>query len=90
MSFKIVSAVINKLKNTLNSIIITINQNKLFTAPDHELEIAKLEKEQDRIMEQIMAHKNKYLELDTSFEKEINDVIIGSRNVCCSFSCLKT
>jgi len=60
----------NKLKNVVNKIIKKINSNE-----NDKAGIEELENEQDKILEEIIAFRNQYLEIDKEFNTEINDNI---------------
>jgi len=56
------------LKNVVNKIIKKINSND-------KMGIEELENEQDKILEEIIAFRNQYLEIDKDFNDEINNNI---------------
>ena len=78
---------INELKNNINSIFKLQKMN--YTA-EIKQQINILEEEQEDIIETIINHRNKYLELDGELEKEINDAIEINKKKWIACSCLKT
>jgi len=70
---------INKLKGVINSLI-TLNSS---LAEDSV--ILEKEQEQNKLLDNIIAIRNKYLEIDSTFNKEINDQIAESKK---RWSCL--
>ena len=78
---------INELKNNINSIF----KLQKLTAPfEPKEQINKLENEQEDIIESIINHRNRYLELDIDLEGEIEKAIECNKRRWINCSCLKT
>jgi hypothetical protein len=78
---------INELKNNINSIF---KLQKLTASFDSKEQINKLENEQEDIIESIINHRNRYLELDVELEDEIEKAIECNKRRWINCSCLKT
>lgn len=78
---------INELKNIINE---TINYTNMTQTNEIKQKLIKLENNQNKKIEEIIEHRNKFLELDDSFEKEINKVIKETKKAWCKFTFLST
>ena len=78
---------INNLKNKINSII---NYKNLQQTEEIKKIIRSLEEDQNELINEIINHRKKFLDLDDDFEKEIAKARRLKERSCFRFNCLNT